>query len=308
MSFDRPATGRSLYFSARDGLRLHARCYDAPSSRRPPVLCLAGLTRNSRDFHDLAMALSSGAAARTVWALDSRGRGHSEHDRNWRNYALPIEMSDAIDLATVAGLHGACIVGTSRGGLIAMLMAAAQPTLIGAVVLNDIGPVIERDGLARIAGYVSRMPVPASWQQAGELVGNMSKAHFPEIAPQTWLEVAKAWFNDKDGRPAPGYDLAIGNTIPVTSAPIPALWPQFLALQRVPVLVVRGANSDILSQATLTEMQRRHPNCAAMSVAQQGHAPLLKDTATLDGIAAFLAAVDQGETVSGRVFGKARAG
>jgi pimeloyl-ACP methyl ester carboxylesterase len=308
MSFDRPAAGRSFFFSARDGLRLHARCYDAPGSRRSPVLCLAGLTRNGRDFHDLAMALSSGPDARAVWALDSRGRGLSEHDREWRNYALPVEMLDAIDLATIAGLHGASIVGSSRGGLIAMLMAAAQPTIIGAVVLNDIGPVIERDGLARIAGYVSRLPLPANWEQAGELVANMSRVHFPDIAPQTWVEVARAWFNEKDGRPAPGYDPAIGRSIPVTAAPIPALWPQFLALQRVPVLVVRGSNSDILSEATQAEMQRRHPDCAAMSVPDQGHAPLLKDARTIDGIAAFLAAADAGEKVSGRIFGKARTG
>lgn len=308
MSFDRQAAGRSVHFSARDGLQLHARCYDAPGSRRPPVLCLAGLTRNSRDFHDLAVALSSGPAARTVWALDCRGRGQSAPDRNWRNYALPVEMQDAIDLVTIAGLHGATIVGTSRGGLIAMLMAAAQPTIIGAVVLNDIGPVIERDGLARIAGYVSRMPVPASWKEAAALVGNMSKAHFPDVPPETWEQVARAWFNEYDGKPAPGYDAAIGNTIPVTAAPVPALWPQFMALKRVPVLVVRGANSDILSEATMAEMQRRHPDCAALTVAGQGHAPLLKDNPTIDAIAAFLAAADAGETVSGRVFGKARAG
>lgn len=308
MSIDRPAAGRSFYFSARDGLRLHARCYDAPGSRRPPLLCLAGLTRNSRDFHDLAMALSSGPAARSVWALDSRGRGLSEHDRNWGNYALPVEMQDAIDLVTIAGLHGAGIVGTSRGGLIAMIMAAAQPTIIGAVVLNDIGPVIEREGLARIAGYVSRLPVPTSWQEAGELVAQMSKAHFHNIAPETWMEVAKAWFNEKDGRPAPGYDPAIGKTIPVTSAPIPVLWPQFMALKHAPVLVVRGANSDILSEATEAEMQRRHPECAAIKVPDQGHAPLLKDTATIESIAAFLLAADAGEKISGRVFGRARAG
>ncbi len=305
MSLDQQLQGTSHYFSARDGLRLHARCYEAPASRRRPVLCLAGLTRNSRDFHDLAVALSTGPAARTVWALDSRGRGLSEHDKNWRNYAIPVETQDAIDLAIVAGLHRASIVGTSRGGLIAMVLAAAQPSFIGAVVLNDIGPVIERDGLARIAGYVGRMPLPGSWKDAADLVAGMSQRQFPAVPPERWEEVARAWFNEKNGRPAPGYDPAIGRSIPVTAAPIPALWPQFMALSGVPMLAVRGANSDILSEATHLEMQRRHPDCASLVVAGQGHAPLLKDAPTIVAIARFLSTVDAGEEVSGRTFNAA---
>src|SRR5690606_914696 len=119
-------------------------------SRLRPVLCLAGLTRNSRDFHDIAMALSSGENARDVYALDCRGRGRSQHDPDWRNYSIPVEVLDVQDLITLRGLEKTAIIGTSRGGLISMALAAAQPTIIGAVVLNDIGPVIERDGLTRI--------------------------------------------------------------------------------------------------------------------------------------------------------------
>ena len=164
-----------------------------------------------------------------------------------------------IDLAAMAGLHGATVIGTSRGGLIAMVLAAIQPTTIGAVVLNDIGPVIERDGLARIAGYVGRLPLPATWKDAGALVAEMSRGSFPDVAAGQWDEVARAWFNDKDGRPVPGYDAGIGRNVSVTATPTPDLWPQFLALSRVPVLVVRGENSDILGQATMAEMLRRHP-------------------------------------------------
>ena len=112
MSEASQTTGRSLWFTARDGLKLHARVYEVAGSRRPPVLCLAGLTRNSRDFADLAVALSSGPAARSVYAIDSRGRGLSAWDRDWKNYSSPVEMGDVIDLATVEGLHGATIVGT----------------------------------------------------------------------------------------------------------------------------------------------------------------------------------------------------
>ena len=295
-------SGTSITFSARDGLRLHARCYEAPGSLRPPVLCLAGLTRNSRDFQDLAVALSTGPRARTVWALDSRGRGLSEHDRDWRNYSVPVEAQDVIDLAIVAGLHGASVIGTSRGGLIAMVLAAAQPTIIGAVVLNDIGPVIEHDGLARIAGYVSRMPVPGSWQEATEIVAGMSRRHFPDVTGEQWDQVARAWFNDRDGRPVAGYDAAIGRSISVTATPIPALWPQFIALAGVPMLAIRGETSDILGAHTLAEMQRRHPDCATLLVPREGHAPLLKDRRSLDTIGRFLTAVEAGERVAGRDF------
>lgn len=296
------SAGRSMTFSARDGLRLFARCYDAPGSTRPPVLCLAGLTRNSRDFHDLATALSTGPTARPVWALDSRGRGHSEHDRDWKNYSIPIETQDVIDFATVAGLHGAHVVGTSRGGLIAMVLGALQPTIIRSVVLNDIGPVIDRDGLSRIAGYVGRIPLPATWPEAADLVAGMSKKQFPGVPAEHWPEVARAWFNDKDGRPASGYDPAIGKTVTVTGAPIPELWPQYEALGQVPLLVVRGVNSDILSEATLAEMLRRHPDASSLIVPGQGHAPLLKDRMSIDAISQFMAAVDAGERVAGRSF------
>ena len=303
MTLDPMSAARSITFSSRDGLRLHARCYDAPASKRPPVLCLAGLTRNCRDFHDLALALSTGPQARTVYALDSRGRGLSQFDRNWRNYAVPVETQDAIDFTIMAGLHGATIVGTSRGGLLAMIMAALQPTTIGAVVLNDIGPVIERDGLARISGYVGRMPLPATWREAATLVGEMSRRNFPDVTAEHWAQAARAWYNEKDGRPAPGYDPAIGRGVSVTGAPLPQFWPQFLALSQVPVLVVRGENSDILSAQTHAEMLRRHPDCGTLSVSRQGHAPLLKDRPSIDAIARFVAAAEAGEPVSGRDFG-----
>lgn len=295
--------GRSVRFSSKDGLSLHACCYDAPGSTRPPVLCLAGLTRNSRDFHDIAMALSTGPEARTVWALDSRGRGLSDHDPNWKNYNVLTEAQDVIEMATVAGLHGATIIGTSRGGLLAMVIAAMQPTIIGAVVMNDIGPVIERDGLIRIAGYVGRMPLPATWADAAQTIAEMSRRHFPDVPMAQWEEVARAWYSDKGGRPAPGFDRRIGKAVSATGVVIPALWPQFKGLANVPLLVVRGENSDILSQRTVDEMLAQHPDAAALTVPRQGHAPLLKDTYSIGAIARFTAAAERGEKVAGRDFG-----
>lgn len=283
-----------IYFSARDGLRLHARCYPAvgKTSRRP-VVCLPGLTRNGRDFHDLAVALShQTGAARTVYTLDYRGRGLSEFDPDWKNYTVPVEMYDVLDFMTMMELSDAAIVGTSRGGLITMLMAAAQPTTVGAVVLNDIGPVIEHDGLVRIASYVGRVPLPISWADATRMVHDLNRRHFPDVPEAQWEEVARQWYNERDSKPAPGYDQKLANALSVLFAPLPALWPQFEALKRVPVLVVRGANSDVLAASTVDEMRRRHPALASIVVDNQGHAPLLKDGPTIEAIRHFLVAAD----------------
>lgn len=290
---------QDIWLTARDGLKLYGRHYPAPGSPRRPLLCLAGLTRNSRDFHDIALALSTTELdTRPVYTLDYRGRGSSQHDADWRNYAIPIEMLDVQDFMTTHGLHDTAILGTSRGGLVTMLLAAVQPSLVGAVILNDIGPVIERSGLARIAGYVARVPLPGSWEHAAEMVADMSRSQFPAVRDRQWVELARQIYNEKDGRPAPGYDAKLGKALSVLDGPVPALWPQFEALKRAPLMVLRGETSDILSVETVEEMRRRHPNCVAVSVEGQGHAPLLKDLASIRAIRRFLAAADQGVRVT----------
>jgi pimeloyl-ACP methyl ester carboxylesterase len=290
----RPAF-EDITFTARDGLRLYGRRYPARrpgSGSRRPALCLPGLTRNSRDFHDLAVHLSGTATARDVYTLDYRGRGRSEFDSDWRNYAIPIEMLDVLDFLVVIGHHDVAVVGTSRGGLISLVMAGAQPAAIGAVVLNDIGPVIEQTGLARIASYVGRTPLPKTWPEAAKLVRDLFSRQFPAVPESDWETIARQLFNETAGRPAPGYDAKLSRSLSVLDGPIPALWPQFEALKRVPLLVVRGETSDLLSQQTVTEMLRRHPRASAVSVPGEGHAPLLRDLPTQDAIDRFLAAAD----------------
>ena len=291
-----------IYYTSRDGLRLHARCYAASSGtgrRSRPVICLPGLTRNGRDFHDLAIALSRRShTPRTIYTLDYRGRGLSDFDPDWRNYALPIEMLDVIDFITLTGLQDAALIGTSRGGLISMLLAAAQPTAVGAVVLNDIGPVVEHEGMARISGYVGRVPLPISWPDAARMMRELNRRHFPEISEAVWENVARQWYNEKNGKPAPGYDSNLGNALSVLDGPMPTLWPQFEALKRVPLMVVRGENSDILTAQTVDEMRRRHPAMATVTVPNQGHAPLLKDPTTTEAIRHFLTAADAGRQVA----------
>jgi pimeloyl-ACP methyl ester carboxylesterase len=292
-------TWRDIYFSARDGLRLYARHYPAPLSTRRPALCLAGLSRNSRDFHRLATTLASGREAREVYTLDSRGRGLSERDGNWKNYSLLVEANDALDFLTMRDLHRTAIIGTSRGGVLAMLMAVLRPGAIAAAVLNDIGPVIERDGLARIMAYIGRLPVPADWEEAERVVYDMHRRHFPAVPPEEWAEQARAWFNDDGGLPALGYDPNIAKSFSSADGPMPELWPQLGALAAVPVLAIRGEHSDILSAKTLEEMRSRHPQLDTFVVRGQGHAPLLRDGPTISAIQAFLRRSDRQAPVAG---------
>jgi pimeloyl-ACP methyl ester carboxylesterase len=283
-----------IYFTCRDGLRLYGRHYRAvaPSGARP-VLCLAGLTRNSRDFHTIALALSqNGTPSRDVFTLDTRGRGLSEADDDWKNYAVPIEMQDVIDYMMMLGLREAGVIGTSRGGLIAMVLAAVQPALIGAVVLNDIGPVIEMDGLARIAGYVGRVPVPNSWSDAARIVRDLTRRDFPNMTNEDAEAMARQLFNERKGKPTSGYDPKLAKCLSVLDGPMPALWPQFEALKRLPLLVVRGANSDLLSEKTVKEMRRRHPRMSSFTVPAEGHAPLLRDAPSISAISSFFAETD----------------
>jgi pimeloyl-ACP methyl ester carboxylesterase len=292
---DSDVSFHEIYYTARDGLRLYARHYPAANAagrQRPPVLCLPGLTRNSRDFDRLAQAICNDKERGSdVYTLDYRGRGASEFDNDWRNYALQIELFDILDFITLKDLRHVSVVGTSRGGLLTMLIGAAQPTTLGAVVLNDIGPVIEAAGLTRISGYVGRMPPPQSWQQAAALVRKHNENHFTNLEDQDWDDVARQWFNDKDGRPVAGYD---GDGLakalaPLLDGPVPPLWAQFETLKHVPLLVLRGQNSDILSTETVDAMLRRHPRAMAHVVEDEGHAPLLRDDKTANVILDFLA-------------------
>ena len=231
-------TWRDIFYTSRDGLRLYCPPLFMPAASRRPVVCIPGLRATARDFHTLASYLSDPANphARDVYAVDLRGRGRSARDPNWQNYNIQMEMLDVLDLMTVAGLHKPAIIGTSRGGLIAMLMATARPASIGAVVLNDIGPVIERDGLTRIVAYTGRVPLPASWHEAASLVESMNKRYFPSVRASDWAYMARDWFDDANGQPAHSYDQNLAKTMSLLDGPAATLWPQFEALSYLPTL------------------------------------------------------------------------
>lgn len=288
---------RDIRFTSNNGLTLYARHYGEPNPAARPVVCLPGLTRNSADFHDLASFLASHPSRpREVFCPDYRGRGQSDWDPDWRNYSPFIEMLDVLDLMSICGLDHAALIGTSRGGIISMLMAVMRPNAISAQVLNDIGPVIETAGLARIMGYAGKIPLPSSWEEATELVRSMNKRFFTKLTNDDWLELARQFFCEEKGRPAPGYDANIGSALGEIDIgqKIPTMWPQFEALKDVPVLVLRGEHSDILSAATVAEMSERHPRLTSVTVYAQGHAPLLKDRFTIGIIADFLRETDPG--------------
>ncbi|MEL7543692.1 MAG: alpha/beta fold hydrolase, partial [Pseudomonadota bacterium] len=255
------------------------------------VLCLPGLTRNSRDFTRLAETLASNG--HRVISVDYRGRGRSEHDTDWRNYSPFIEALDITDL--VAREHEAAvhIVGTSRGGLIAMILAALRPTMMLSVTMNDIGPRIEANGLARIVGYVGRIPAPIDWADAARTVADINGRDFPNVSAAEWDVLARQWFNDSHGRPVAGYDPALARALTASNSVIPEMWPQFRALARFPLLVVRGDNSDLLSAETVAKMCRLHPDARSIEVPGEGHAPLLRDDYSQNAITKFLRDVDR---------------
>lgn len=287
--------GRIIRLAAQDDLRLAARIFGRSQPGRLPILCLPGLSRNSRDYIELGQYLAERSGdSRLVVALDLRGRGLSDADRHWRNYTPLVETQDTMAAAAALGIEKAVLVGTSRGGIIAMILGALRPGLLGGVVLNDIGPIIEGTGLARIKKYLSNRRMPVTWQEAVAAVKRINAAHFPALAEADWRALAEATFEESDGHLRPSFDPMLLKMVDGIDleAPLPVLWNQFDSLARVPVLSIRGENSDILRPETVDAMAARHPHFERLTVSGQGHAPLLRDLPTLERIAAFVRRCD----------------
>jgi pimeloyl-ACP methyl ester carboxylesterase len=286
-----PTAGVSLFVTAQDGLRLHVRAYGARASSPLPVVCLPGLARTAADYESLAATLSSN---RQVLAIDYRGRGKSDYDHNPANYNLQTELADVLAVLTAFGIGPAVFIGTSRGGILTMLLAVARPTAITGCVLNDIGPVIEFGGVMRIKSYVGKLPQPASFREAADGLQQRFGSHFPKWSGADWLAFARRTFKETNGHIVPDYDVRLATTLDAITPerPLPPLWKEFDALARVPVMVVRGTNSDILSAATVEAMRARRRSLDVIEVADEGHAPRLTDPQTAGRIAAFVASCD----------------
>ncbi len=285
---------RSIFVTAQDGLRLHVREYGLRTAPTLPVVCLPGLARTVEDFDALAPALANNPHGRRVIAIDLRGRGQSGYDRNPENYNVATELGDVVTVLAALGIGQAVFVGSSRGGLLTMLLAVAHPTAIAGAVLHDIGPVIEPKGLARIKSYVGKLPQPQSFAEGSEILRRLFSAQFPKLTAEDWLAAAKRTWKTEDGALTPTYDVRLAQTLAEIDIerPLPPMWAEFGALARVPVLVIRGGNSDILSAETVAGMKERHPAMDVIEVPDQGHVPVLSGAGLLNSIAAFVAKCD----------------
>ncbi len=280
-----PTTWQDRYFQSADGLRLHYRDYPAAAGR-VPVLCLPGLTRNCRDFETIAPRIQR---SRRVLCIDLRGRGLSQHDPNWRNYHPGTYVADVALLLADAGVERVIVLGTSLGGIIAMIMAATTPRVLAGVILNDIGPEVAPEGHQRISSYVGKSAPVRSWAEAAAQSRATNGFAWPDATDEDWLRIARRVYREVDGVPRLDMDPMIGEAVRAApSGAAPDLWPVFAALRPIPVLAVRGATSDVLSQATFDRMAREKPDLVRVTVAGRGHAPTLDEPECVAAIDAFL--------------------
>jgi pimeloyl-ACP methyl ester carboxylesterase len=279
-----------------DGLALYARDYPplAPETGLP-VICLHGLTRNSRDFETVAPRIA--ALGRRVIAADMRGRGKSANDPDPAHYVPAVYAQDVLKLMNDLGVAKAVFIGTSMGGLITMVLAMSAPDRVAAGVLNDVGPKLDPEGLARIATYVGHVQPVDTWADAAEAIRSINGPAFPERLDDEafWQAFARRTFRTReDGRLEVDYDphiaLAFADFDP--DAPAPDLGPLFQALAKKPVLSVRGAISDILSTEVLEHMRSMKPDLDVVTVENVGHAPVLDEPEAWDAVLEFLAKVE----------------
>lgn len=283
---DPPVYQDHFYRSGDDRLTLYARIYESDG---PPLLLMHGLTRNSADFESLTVHL---AGKYQLIVADQRGRGRSDYDPEPKNYAPATYVDDMMALINGLQMNNLGLIGTSMGGLMAMMMAANEPERFSSLILNDIGPVVEQAGLDRIKSYIGALTPFDSWQQAAD---HCRKVHGEAMAgydDQDWLGFARRTCREMpDGRIEFAYDPAISEGLSgseQTAAP-PDLWPMWDQLAAIPTLIVHGALSDIISPATIAEMQRRHSGpISAIEIANRGHAPMLDEPAALSAIDPFL--------------------
>lgn len=291
---DAPRSWREIRYTVHDGLTLYARDFGDPHSPKAPIICLSGLTRNSKDFETLAKRLS---ATRRVLTPDYRGRGKSQWAEDYRSYSPIVEMSDVLQLMTLAHVHDAIIIGTSRGGIIAMLMAAVRPAAVRAVVLNDIGATIPPTALMRIAGHIRNMPYFQDWERAIYGFRKLNEESFTDLSDQQWEDFARRGLTFRDGAVRTDFDPLLGKAMDeqmgAFETPALSLWPQFAALLKKPVLTIRGANSDVLASETVQQMRSLKRDMLSVTIPNRGHPPLLDEQRALNAIDKLIAQADE---------------
>lgn len=291
-----PYSFRDVFCRSADGLKLHAKVVGPDASPALPVLCLPGLTRTADDFDVIARALATDAAApRRVVAMDYRGRGLSDYDPEPANYNVPNEMGDVLAIAASLGIERAILLGTSRGGMISMALAAAQPQLLAGVILNDIGPALAIGGLMKIKGYIADPPARRTWDEAERGLKELFGGVFPTLNNEGWAAWTRRAFRDKPGgRLERTYDVRLAKTLEAVTpeTPLPPIWELFDKLAGVPLMLVHGGLSDLLPPQGVQEMAARRPDMEVVEVPDEGHAPLLADAPTMARIVAFCARCD----------------
>ena len=283
-----------FYRSADDRLDLYARDYNTGAGGIP-ILMMHGLTRNSADFENIAGILCD---THRLIIPDQRGRGRSGYDDNPEYYTPPVYVQDMFRLLQSLGIQRAILMGTSMGGLIAMLMAASQPDIAQSLILNDIGPEVDPSGLARLQTYVGKAPVITNWDEAAEQCRMTNVIAFPDYGDDDWMAFAQRTFRaNADGVPQLAYDMAISQGVQGAepSAAPADLWPVWDVLSSIPMLVLRGEHSDILARATLKKMEAAHKGFfRATEITGRGHAPMLDEPGAIAAIESFLSEVSLG--------------
>ena len=278
---------RDIRFTSADGLSLYARDYPA-SGDAMPILCLAGLTRTLRDFEPLAQWL---AGTRRLITMDYRGRGQSDYAADPSTYRPDVELADALLLLDHLGIERVNVIGTSRGGIIAMIMAAQFPQRLNGVLLNDVGPVIEKASRLRIRKYLGKPVSFANWDEAATAL-KRNNPGFESLTKAEWLDFARRVFIARDGHITNDYDLRLAQTFPteeqIEREGVPDMWQVFGALHSLPVTILRAEHSDLLSAQTVSEMKRRHPRLAAYTIKDRGHVPFLDEPDAKAAIGAWL--------------------
>lgn len=288
MSSDQYYIERSL--KTADGLALSFRDYGSRFSQATPVLCLPGLTRNVRDFDDLAQSLM---ANRRVLSLDARGRGRSDYDPDFTSYNLVREVGDTLTLISQEFDRPCIIIGTSRGGLAGMILNGVRPDLIAGLALNDIGPDMEPEGLGRIFNYLGITPDPFNtWDDAVLYMKQNNASEFPDLTDADWVAWAKRTFRDENGVPKLDYDPKLRDATLNGSFTVADFWPQFRGLAETPTLLLRGENSDLLSAETVIKMRRTKPDMTAVTVRNRGHVPFLDEPEAMSALFAFITEVE----------------
>lgn len=282
-------TYEDLYYRVADELTLYARDYPGPESRKGCVLMMHGLTRNSRDFEVLAEKLSD---SYRVLVAEQRGRGKSEWDSQPERYAIPTYVGDMFALLKTAGEQQVAAIGTSMGGLMAMVMNATNPGVFSHVVLNDIGPELSKVGLDRISSYVGQGGPISTWEEAVAYNRSINSVAFPTLSDDQWETFTRQLFSERDGAPYLDYDPAISQAVKADdgSAVPPDLWPVYQLLNAQPLMLVRGAISDLLNNEIKDRMMDEVPGLEYLEVPEVGHAPMLIDERVTDAIERFIRA------------------